>query len=283
MKEILLFEPDSVQNIHSFNSYATPTPCIEKGFVYAHFGTYGTACINTVDFSVVWRRSDLNCEHMQGAASSLMLYGNLLIVHLEGTDVQYITALDKRNGKTIWKTDRPEKFYKDIEPVYKKAYITPIIVNVDGKDQLISNGSQMCIAYDPATGREIWSVWYGDDSTVGMPLECCGLVFFNSGWLSPENSSRYVKFFAVDPHGRGDVTKSRVKWELDVDVPQISTPVIVDGKIYMVHERGVLTCVDALTGHIIWKSKLNGQFNASPVYAGGNIYFPETKGYPFML
>ena len=70
VKEVMLFKPDSVQHIHPSNSYATPTPCIEDGFVYVHFGTYGTACIGTRNFEVVWTRTDLNCDHMQGAASS---------------------------------------------------------------------------------------------------------------------------------------------------------------------------------------------------------------------
>jgi outer membrane protein assembly factor BamB len=282
-KKMLLFMPEHIQNINSTNSYATPTPAIEKGFVYVNYGTYGTACINTDDYSVVWSRTDLNCDHMQGAASSLFLYHNLLIVHVEGTDVQYIAALDKTTGKTVWKTDRPHEFYKDIAPVYRKAYVTPVIVNVDGRDQLISNGAQMCIAYDPASGREIWSVWYGYDSTVGMPLSYGGLVYFNSGWVNPENASRYVRFFAVDPRGKGDVTQTHVKWETDQDVPQISTPVIAGDRIYMIHERGMLTCRDAMTGKVMWKNKLNGQFNASPVYAGGNIYFPDVSGKVFVI
>ncbi len=283
IRDILLFEPDTIQRIHATNSYATSTPCLEEGFVYAHFGTYGTACIRSNDFTVVWKREDMKCEHMQGAASSLCLYGNLLIVHIEGTDFQYIAALDKSTGKTVWKAERPRELYKDIAPVYRKAYTTPLLVNVEGKDQLISNGAQVCCAYDPLTGKELWSFWYGHDSTVGMPLAYGGLVFFNSGWIFPENSARFVRFFAVDPRGTGDVTKSHLKWELAEDVPQISTPVIVEGKIYMVHERGDVTCVDALTGKIVWKDKLQGQFNASPIYAGGNIYFSEIRGTVYVV
>ncbi len=283
LKELLLFKPDSIQNIHSTNSYATPTPAIEEGFVYVHFGTYGTACINTADFSVVWRRTDMNCEHMQGAASSLFLYRDFLIVHIEGTDVQYIAALEKTTGKTVWKRERPREFYEDIAPVYRKAYTTPIVVSVNGRDQLISNGAQMCFAYDAMTGAPVWSVWYGHDSTVGMPLAYGGLVFFNSGWIFQENTPNFVRFFAVDPGGSGDVSKTHVRWELAEDVPQITTPVIVDGKIYMVHERGALTCVDAMTGKIIWKDKLKGQFNASPVYAGGHIYIPEVRGTVYVI
>ncbi|MBI5009111.1 MAG: quinonprotein alcohol dehydrogenase, partial [Bacteroidia bacterium] len=90
-----LFESASTYSKHDFNTYATPTPCIEQGFVYIHFGTSGTACVKTKDGSLAWKRTDLNCEHVQGPASSPILYKNMLILHIEGTDVQYIIALDK--------------------------------------------------------------------------------------------------------------------------------------------------------------------------------------------
>ena len=283
VKEVMLFKPDSVQHIHPTNSYATPTPCIEEGFVYVHFGTYGTACVDTRNFEIIWTRTDLNCDHMQGAASSPILYKDLLIIHVEGTDVQYLIALDKRTGKTVWKTERPQEFYKNVEPVYRKAYCTPIVVNVNGKDQLISNGSQLCIAYEPETGKEIWQVFYGDDSTVSMPLSWGGLVFVNSGWMFPKGGAFYCRLLAVDPTGTGDVTKTHVPWETGVDVPQISTPVIVDSLIYMVHERGDLTCLNARDGAVIWKTRLKDQFNASVLYSSGNIYLFSLKGKTYVI
>jgi outer membrane protein assembly factor BamB len=146
------------------------------------------------------------------------------------------------------------------------------------QDQLINNGSQLCIAYEPETGKEIWQVFYGYDSTVGMPLSWGSLVFANSGWIFPENGSAYVRLLAIDPTGKGNITKTNVLWETGEDVPQISTPVIVDSLIYMVHERGELTCLKARDGEVIWKTKLKDQFNASLIYASGNIYLFGLKG-----
>lgn len=283
LKELLLFKPDSLQHIHPTNSYATSTPCIEDGYVYVHFGTYGTACIDTRSFEILWTRTDLNCEHMQGAASSPIIYKDLLILHIEGTDVQYLIALDKRTGETIWKTERPQEVYLKAEPVYRKAYCTPIVVQVNGKDQLISNGAQLCIAYEPETGKELWQVFYGDDSTVSMPLSYNGMVYVNSGWMFPEGGTFYCRLLAVDPTGTGDVTKTHVPWEVIEDVPQISTPVIVDSLIYMVHERGDLTCLNARDGAIVWKTKLKDQFNASALYASGNIYLFSVKGNTYVI
>ena len=106
-----LFNSDEPQRIHSSNSYATPTPCIEKGFVYVHYGSFGTACINTNTFKIVWKRDDMPCKHMQGPASSPVLYKNMLIVHLEGTEDPYVAALNKNTGETIWKSIRPAEIY----------------------------------------------------------------------------------------------------------------------------------------------------------------------------
>jgi len=278
LNEKTIFTAIFPQRIHGTNSYATPTSCIEAGFVYVHYGTFGTACINTQNFEVVWKREDMLCDHMQGPASSLILYKDLLIVTLEGTEDPYVTALDKHTGKTIWKTVRPKDKYDPLEPVYRKSYQTPIVIKVESRELLISNASFMCFAQDVNTGEVIWTVEYGFDSTVSQPLFWNGLVFVNSGWVFVENTPFFTRQYAIDPTGSGDVTNTHVKWIFENEVPQIPTPVIVDGLMYMVHDRGMVTCIDATTAEIVWKHELNGNFNSSPIYAGGNIYFISVKG-----
>ena len=278
LDEKTIFTSEEPQRIHGTNSYATPTPCIEEGFVYVHYGHFGTACINTDNFEVVWKREDMPCDHMQGPASSLILHKNMLIVHLEGTQNPYVAALDKKTGKTIWKSVRPAEIYDPLEPVYRKSYQTPIVIEANGKELLISNSSFLCFAHDVNTGEVIWTIEYGYDSTVSQPLYYNGLVYVNSGWIFLDNVPFFSRQYAVDPTGKGDVTKTHVKWMYEDEVPQIPTPVIVDGKMYMVHDRGMVTCLDAMTGKVIWKEKLSGNFNSSPVYAAGNIYFFNVKG-----
>lgn len=278
LASLTLFTPVEIQRIHSTNSYATPTPCIAEGFVYVHFGGFGTACIDTKTFKTVWKREDLQCEHMQGPASSVILYKELLIVHLEGTSNPYVIALNKHTGETVWKSTRPADVYDKVEPVYRKSYQTPIVITVNGRDLLISNSAQMCFAHDANTGEVIWTVYYGYDSTVSQPLYYNGLVYVNSGWIFLENTPSFTRLYAINPEGKGDVTQTHVKWIYEDLVPQIPTPVIVDGKMYMVHDRGMASCIDAQTGTLIWKHQLNGNFNASPVYAGGYIYFFNVKG-----
>jgi outer membrane protein assembly factor BamB len=274
----LVFQPDKLYRIHAVNSYATPTPAIEEGYVYVHFGRYGTACLNSATGETVWKRTDLQCEHVQGPGSSLFLYKDKLIVHMEGTDVQQILALDKRTGKTLWVAERPGEIYDRMPEIGKKAYVTPIVVRVGGRDLLISNGSGACIAYDPETGREIWRVVQGEDSTISMPAEGGGLVFFYTSFVSPAQGGQYAELFAVDPDGTGDIGETHLRWRMKAPILQLSTPLYLEGNLYTVDSRGEFFCLDALTGDILWSEQLRGKFNSSPVYADGLLYLSSTMG-----
>jgi outer membrane protein assembly factor BamB len=281
--DLKLFHPDTTYPKHDVNTYATPTPCIEDGFVYMHFGTYGTVCVNTNDGSTVWKRTDLNCNHAQGPGSSPFLYKNLVILHIEGTDVQYIVALDKRTGETVWRTSRPEKVYEPLEPIGKKAYITPIIMKVNGRDLLISNGSAVCIAYDPETGKEIWRIVEGEDSTIAMPITENGIIYFYPGFVTGSDGEKYSEMLAVNPNGKGDISGTNILWRFRSPVLQLLTPLIKDGLIYTIDTRNVLYCLDAKTGKEIYSRKLKQKYNSSPVYANGNIYFTSVKGETLVL
>ena len=274
----VIFEPDTLYRIHPVNSYATPTPAIEQGFLYVHFGRYGTACLNTETGSTVWKRTDLQCEHVQGPGSSLLIYKDKLIVHLEGTDVQQILALDKRTGKTVWKTERPQECYEPLDEIGKKAYITPLIINVDGRDLMISNGSAVCIAYDPDTGEEVWRIVRGEDSTIAMPVEYGGTVFFYTGFVTDADNKKHAELLAVNPDGTGNIAGTHILWKREFPILQLLTPLIYEGILYTVDSEGMLTCLDTETGRTLWSERLRGKYNSSPVYADGHIYFSSTNG-----
>ena len=279
----ILFNPDTLYRKHSINTYATPTPAIEENYVYIHFGRYGTACLDTGTGETVWERTDMECEHVQGPGSSLLLYKDKLIVHIEGTDVQYIAALDKHTGKTLWKTERPRNLYEPLPEIGKKAYTTPLIVNVNGRDLMISNGSAVCIAYDPDTGEEIWRIIQGEDSTIAMPVESNGIVYFYTAFVTDEDGKKYAELIAVDPDGEGDIGATHILWRLKSPILQLPTPVVVDGLLYTVDSKGLFSCLDARTGETIWSKKLKGKYHSSPVYANGYIYISSTKGETLVL
>lgn len=285
LHDILVFTPDTIYRKHAVNSYATPTPAIERGYVYMHYGRFGTACINTADGSIVWTRKDLECQHVQGPGSSPVLYKNLLILHMEGSDVQYIVALDKSSGETVWKVNRPAEPYEPLAWIGKKAYTTPLILEVNGKDQLISNGSAVCIAYEPETGQEIWRVVGGAESTVAMPIHEAGLVFFYTGFEMDEKRGKFANLLAVNPDGAGDITNSHVVWKLATKQAnnQMLTPVIREGLIHTVNTDGQQQCIDAKTGEVLWTRRVKGKYNASPIYADGKLYFSSTRGKVMVL
>ena len=274
----LIFQPEKLYRIHAVNSYATPTPAIEDGKIYVHFGRYGTACLNTATGETVWKRNDLQCEHIQGPGSSLMLYKDKLIVHMEGTDVQQILALDKESGETLWMAERPVELYDQMLPIGKKAYITPIIIQVNGRDLLISNGSRVCNAFDPETGREIWRIIQGDDSTISMPVEGDGLIYFYTSFVTGEDGRKYAELFAVDPQGEGDISHTHIRWRMKAPILQLSTPVYVDGLLYTVDSKGEFFCLDGNSGEVLWSEKLKGKYHSSPIHADGFLYISSTKG-----
>ncbi len=282
LHDLKVFEPASPQRKHSLNTYATPTPALEPGYAYVHFGTEGTACLDTQSGEVLWKRTDLNCEHVQGAASSPIIYKNLLIVHLEGTDVQFITALDKKTGKTVWQHERPQQYYVDVRPIWRKAYITPIVVSVNDRDLLISNGAQVCEALDANTGEPVWLVVYGTDSTVSVPLWFNGLAIINTG-LDFVRGKNQSQLWAVKPNGQGDVTESHVAWKALEHVPGLSTPVIYEDLLYMVDEKGTATCLSPQDGKRVWQKELDGNYHASPVAAAGHVYFTNDRGVTTVL
>jgi outer membrane protein assembly factor BamB len=272
--DIEVFKPEKPQRIHRYNSYATPSPVIEEGFVYVHYGTHGTACINTETGRVVWRRDDLNCEHMQGPVSSPILYEDLLIFPLEGTDVQFVVALDKKTGRQVWRYDRPRELYEGIEPLYLlKSYHTPVIVEVDGRPQLINNGALLATGHDPRTGSEIWRVRYRDDNPISRIISGHGLLFINSGG-NPGASH----LLAVRQGGIGDVTDTHVAWKMTEDAPHESSPVLAGDLLYLMSDKGLLTCKQATTGKTLWAERLEGDYGASLLYADGRIYMSNKEG-----
>jgi outer membrane protein assembly factor BamB len=278
--DVKVFVPEETIGKHSINTYASPTPCIEKGFVYVHYGSLGTACIRTSDGSIVWKRTDLKCKHVQGPGSSPIIYKNLLILHYEGTDVRFIVALDKSSGKEVWRTDRPAEPYIPLPNIGTKAYITPIIINVKGRDLMISNGSAACFAYDPLTGEEVWRVIRGAESTVPMPISENGIVYFYTGFMVDNESPNFTELLAVNPDGKGDITATNILWRKrdNQTQTQMLTPVIKDGLIFTVNTRNMLMCIDAKTGEEIWSERQRANFNSSPVYANGNVWFFSVKG-----
>ena len=277
--DLKLFHVEKPQYAHPFNSYASPTPVIEPGRVYVTFGSPGTAAIDTTNGKVLWERRDIECNHFRGAGSSPILFGDLLIMHFDGSDQQFVVALDKRTGKTVWRTERSIDF-KDLGPDgrpaaqgdYRKAFATPHVTTVGGKPMLISIGSKATYGYDPTTGKELWRIEEPSNfSGSTRPVVGHGLVFYPSGWSTGQ-------LLAIRPDGRGDVTESHVAWRLGRGVPKKPSLLLLGDLIFMIGDTGIASAVEAKSGELIWTARLDGAYSASPVAAEGRVYLFSEEG-----
>ena len=270
--------PEPLGNGASMNSYATPSPVIEAGRVYVHFGSAGTACLDTETAKVLWKRTDLPCRHYRGPSASPVVFENLLILTFDGADLQYTAALDKRTGATIWKTNRSVVWNDENVPGpmardgdLRKSHGTPLIATVGGKPQLISVGAKASYGYDPRNGNELWRVEYNDWSSAPRPLFGKGLAFVVTGLTKKE-------LWAVKVDGHGNVTDTHVAWKLTTHVGKYASPLLVDGLIYTASDESFVSCVDSSNGQVVWTERVGGKYAASPIYADGRLYFPSQDG-----
>ena len=267
------------------NSYASPSPVIEEGRVFLHFGSYGTACIDTGTFEIIWERRDLPCDHWRGPASSPVIWEDFLFLHMDGADVQYVAALDKNTGKNRWITFRSADYGDlgdDGRPSqsgdWRKAFSTPRVIQFKGKHQLVSPSARAVYGYDPRTGQEIWQARHKGHSSAPRTLYSNGLAGIFTGHIGAIS-----EMWGVRVDGLGDITESHVVWRYRRGVPKRSSPVLVDGRIYMVSNSGVLTCLDFKTGREIWKGRIRGRYSSSIVYAEGRIHLFSEEGVTTIL
>jgi outer membrane protein assembly factor BamB len=265
------------------NSYATPSPVIEPGRVYLTFGSYGTACLDTATHKVLWQRQDLPCSHYRGPSSSPVLFDNLLILTMDGADFQYTVALNKSDGHTVWKKDRTSWWTDHAAPGQNlkegdmhKGHSTPVIVINAGKTMLLSADANAATAYDPRTGNEIWKIHNTDYSPAPLPVFDNGLAFFVSGMGRTE-------LVAVKAGGQGDVTDTQVVWRQRAHIGKYSSPIVVDGLLYMAAAESIISCLEAASGQVVWSERIPGNYQASPIYADGRIYFFNQEGVTTVL
>ena len=269
------------------NTHATPTPVVEEGRVYVHYGAYGTACLDTKTGRKLWERLDFSCDHINRPASSPVTDDDSIYLHFDGGDAQFAVALDKATGSTRWMAQRRKHPDLDAarraqgyteeedEGANRKAFATPTIIEYQEKRQLISPSAQYAYAYDPDTGKELWHLQLPNRAinVACRPIYENGLLYLLAGAAG--------HLMAVRPSGTGDVTETHVDWTVKGNtVPAISSPLIVDDLLFMVSDAGHASCLEAKTGRQLWRKRLRagGIHWSSPLYANGKIYFSGRKG-----
>ncbi|HRF02756.1 MAG TPA: PQQ-binding-like beta-propeller repeat protein [Pirellulaceae bacterium] len=261
---------ETVPSIHAKNSHASPTPVIHDGAVYVHFGTYGTACLQASDGSIVWINREIDYPPMHGSGGSPVLHDGVLVIICDGSSDPFVVAIEASSGKQLWKRPR------SVEARISHSFGTAAIATVDGRAQVIAPGPEHLAAYDLTSGEELWQVRAPGWSVVPVPIFYRDLVIYNRDYDNPE-------LLAVRLGGRGDVTDTHVVWRLKRGAPSTPTPVLVGDELYFVSDKGVVTCADAATGEVHWTERIGGNYSASPLAFDDRLLLLDEDGHATWL
>jgi outer membrane protein assembly factor BamB len=270
LKNIEVIQKKQPQWVHHLNSYASPSPVIEGNRLYLHFGAYGNACIDAVSGKIIWKNNqkELWVMHENGPGSSPIIWENLMIFHLDGSDKQSIVALFKDTGEIAWQSKRSGELKEN--PQLRKSYSTPIITNFNGQPILISCSADWVYGYNPRNGEELWKINYGilGFSNVARPIVGHGMFYISTCFMKAEIHA--YKYEGLD--------KPKLAWKMIKGAPKMPSPILVDKQLYVMNDGGILTCVDAISGDVEWRERVGGEFSASPTYANGLLYFSDREG-----
>jgi outer membrane protein assembly factor BamB len=277
--DLKLFHVDNPQFAHKFNTYGSPTPAIEPGRVYITFGSPGTACLDTTTGKVLWERRDFVCNHFRGAGSSPIIYKDKILMNFDGSDHQFVVALDKNTGKTAWQTERSID-YKDLTPAgkpeaegdWRKAFSTPVVADFGHGPEMLSLGSKAIYGYNPDSGKELWRVENRTcHSGSATPVVNGKLIVTPMGFSKGE-------VLAIKVDDKGLATEKDILWKVTRNAPNKPSVIIMNGLVFMIDDAGIASCLEAETGKEVWRERIGGNYSASPIYAEGKIYFFSEEG-----
>ena len=253
--------------IHHKNSHASPTPIIEDGKVYVHFGHMGSACLD-LKGKILWKNNELKYDPIHGNGGTPIIVDNLFFYSADASTNPFVVALDKNTGKVLWKKLRSETAQSR-----KFSFSTPTLISMGGSSQIISPASGAVFSYDSKTGEELWSVDYGGWSVIPKPGVYKNMIYVGTGY-----ERAHILGIRVDEKSKGNVTESHVEWEITKRAPNTPSFMVVDDLLYFISDGGIATCVEPLTGEIIWQERTAGPISASPVHFNGMIYFLDEQG-----
>jgi len=258
---------------HQKNSLASATPSTDGARVYASFGSKGIMAVD-LDGKVLWHTSLGSFDNYHGTAGSPLLYKDRLIVFQDhagrANGGAFIAALDTTSGRTLWRTPRRGMI----------GWSTPIAIHAFDHDEIIVSSQSHVMAYDPATGNELWMARGNLDEVIPTPVVGHGLVFCSSGRAGPT--------LAIRPGGKGDVTRTHIVWESPRGSPFVPSPLLFGDQLYLVNDMAsVATSFDAGSGKVLWQGRLGiatrEGFSASPVGVDGKVFFTNDEGETFVL
>jgi outer membrane protein assembly factor BamB len=262
---------DNAERSSSVTGHAACTPCSDGKRVVAFFGNAGAVCFD-LDGKQLWHVKPGDFDVELGIASSPVIVGDrvVLVCDHDGDRFtsfdSFLIALDLKAGKTAWKTERPGMY---------RSWSTPAVVRVGERSELVVAAQDRLCAYDPVGGKPLWSAAVTAGWTAPSPVFGQGLVFAVSGRNGP--------IAAVRPGGVGDVTATHTVWKHETGGPSIPSPVLVDGRLYVLDDAAALRCLDAGTGKLLYRERLSHKFVASAVAGAGRLYCIDENGTTFVI
>ena len=271
---------------HLKSTFATPTPATNGTHIVAVFGSEGLYCYD-IEGNLVWTK-DLGIlgHFLYGFSSSPVIYRDLVIIQAdtnldrkESKPLSFIAAFDLKDGRERWRVSRDEDA--------RTTSSTPTVYEGPGPAQIIANGGTRVRSYDPATGKELWSLAAPSDLVTPTPIIGHNLIYVMSGNAGSQ------PIFAIRPNAIGDITlkpgtptNDFVPWSTTRGGSMTPTPIVYGDYIYSINVSGIVGCYDARTGARQYLQRLEhggSGFSASPVAADGRIYFPSEDGEVFVV
>jgi outer membrane protein assembly factor BamB len=264
------FAPEGrLESVHQKNGHASATAATDGVRVYVSFGSRGLVAFN-MDGTLAWHRDLGAMENYWGTAGSPLLYKDRVILYQDQSRNGFIASFDARTGEEVWRTRRTATV----------GWGTPVAIHAAGRDEIIVNGQNMVIAYNPENGRELWRVTGSTFEAIPTPVVAHGLVFNASGRAGPT--------LAIRPGGQGDVTGTHLVWSSPRGSPFVPSPIAVGEYLYMVNDMtSIATSFEAKSGKTMWQGRLGVAqregFSASPVAVDGKVFFTNDDGETFVL
>lgn len=254
-----------LEQIHRLNSYASSTPLVDRDRVYVPFLDRDEMFVAAYDHggNRLWEARPGVFASKHGFSTSPVPFKNSIILNGDHDGPGYLTALDRKTGKTLWKTNRPNN---------TRSYCTPIIRTVNGKPLLMMSGSKCVAAYDPETGREQWMLDGPTEQFVAAPVFDGKLLFITTGY-----PDRHI--IAMKPDGAGRIAEEQIVWRTRKGCSYVPAPVLVGNLFFIVSDSGFASCINAETGDLHWYERLgSGGHSASLITSGDRVYFLADRG-----
>ncbi|MFQ5631266.1 MAG: PQQ-binding-like beta-propeller repeat protein [bacterium] len=256
------------EGTHQTGTWASNSAITDGEHVYAYFGSNGLYCYD-MQGDLKWQKDlgDMRTRNGFGEGSSPALYGNMLILNWDHEEQSFIIALDKNTGREIWKANRDEV----------TSWSTPIVVEHNGKAQVIVNATGKTRGYDLKNGEVIWECDGMTLNTIPSPVFADGILYVTSGFRG--NMLQAIRLAKA----KGEITGSdAIIWQYERDTPYVPSPLLYGEILYFLKSNnGILSCFDAKTGEVLYKQQrlkeIQGVY-ASPVGASNRVYLAGRNG-----